>query len=96
MNGMLCVELLDTLECAKRRQFCLPACNDFEYRGYDSAGIALQNGGLPFMKQKGSVGALLAAYEESPAKMVGATLGIGHTRLGQPTVTPATATPIHI
>jgi glucosamine--fructose-6-phosphate aminotransferase (isomerizing) len=51
-----------------------------EYRGYDSAGIALQNGGLPFMKQKGSVGALLAAYEESPAKMVGATLGIGHTR----------------
>ncbi len=51
-----------------------------EYRGYDSAGIALQNGGLPFMKQKGSVGALQAAYEESPAKMAGATLGIGHTR----------------
>jgi len=32
------------------------------------------------MKQKGSVGALQAAYEESPAKMAGATLGIGHTR----------------
>ena len=29
-----------------------------EYRGYDSAGIALLNGTLSVMKQKGSVGGL--------------------------------------
>ncbi|ABB22970.1 glutamine--fructose-6-phosphate transaminase (isomerizing) [Pelodictyon luteolum] len=51
-----------------------------EYRGYDSAGIALLNGGLPFMKQKGSVAELQKAFDASPARMLGATIGIGHTR----------------
>ncbi len=51
-----------------------------EYRGYDSAGIALLNGTLSVMKQKGSVSGLetdtLAFRKETP----GATMGIGHTR----------------
>ncbi|HMO62995.1 MAG TPA: glutamine--fructose-6-phosphate transaminase (isomerizing) [Ferruginibacter sp.] len=48
-----------------------------EYRGYDSAGVALLNGGLKVYKKKGKV----ADLEES---IVGANLhshiGIGHTR----------------
>ncbi len=48
-----------------------------EYRGYDSAGVALLNGGLKVFKKKGKV----ADLEES---VVGANLhsniGIGHTR----------------
>ncbi len=51
-----------------------------EYRGYDSAGIALLNGTLSVMKQKGSVSGLetdtLAFRKETP----GATMGVGHTR----------------
>src|SRR5215207_1231671 len=48
-----------------------------EYRGYDSAGVALLDGNLKVFKKKGKV----AALEES---LVGtnlhATAGIGHTR----------------
>lgn len=51
-----------------------------EYRGYDSAGIAVLNGGLTVHKQKGSVGELREALEKSEAHMQGATIGIGHTR----------------
>lgn len=51
-----------------------------EYRGYDSAGIAVLNGGLTVHKQKGSVGELRETLEESEAHMQGATIGIGHTR----------------
>ena len=51
-----------------------------EYRGYDSAGIAVLNGGLTVHKQKGSVGELRGALEKSGAHMQGATIGIGHTR----------------
>ena len=51
-----------------------------EYRGYDSAGIAVLNGGLTVHKQKGSVGELREALEKSGAHMQGATIGIGHTR----------------
>ncbi|TCD48268.1 glutamine--fructose-6-phosphate transaminase (isomerizing) [Chlorobium sp. N1] len=58
----------------------LAGLHRLEYRGYDSAGIALQNGGMPYLKQKGSVGDLQKTYEASPAKMLGATIGIGHTR----------------
>ncbi len=51
-----------------------------EYRGYDSAGIALLNGTLSVMKQKGSVGDLENNADTFSASMTGATVGIGHTR----------------
>ncbi|MCB9080957.1 MAG: glutamine--fructose-6-phosphate transaminase (isomerizing) [Lewinellaceae bacterium] len=48
-----------------------------EYRGYDSAGIALLNGNIQVYKKKGKVSELEAhsAQQHTPA-----TLGIGHTR----------------
>jgi glucosamine--fructose-6-phosphate aminotransferase (isomerizing) len=48
-----------------------------EYRGYDSAGVALLNGGLRLYKKKGKV----AVLEESLiGKNVDGHTGIGHTR----------------
>ena len=48
-----------------------------EYRGYDSAGIALLNSGLQLVKTKGKV----ADLEEKVRQNSGSgTLGIGHTR----------------
>ena len=48
-----------------------------EYRGYDSAGVALSNGRLDIYKKMGKVSALESlADSERPQ----ATLGIGHTR----------------
>ncbi|MHA6248660.1 glutamine--fructose-6-phosphate transaminase (isomerizing) [Pontibacter sp. CAU 1760] len=48
-----------------------------EYRGYDSAGVALMNGSLNIYKKKGKVADLEAslAHEE-----VHGTIGMGHTR----------------
>jgi glucosamine--fructose-6-phosphate aminotransferase (isomerizing) len=48
-----------------------------EYRGYDSAGIALVDGSLAICKKKGKVGELQAALDAAP---LAGTLGIGHTR----------------
>jgi len=48
-----------------------------EYRGYDSAGIALQNGTLNVYKKKGKV-ADLVAYTEG--KNTSGNIGMGHTR----------------
>lgn len=49
-----------------------------EYRGYDSAGIALLNGhGLKVYKKKGKVSALEAEIKD---KELTAKIGIGHTR----------------
>lgn len=48
-----------------------------EYRGYDSAGVALLNGGIHVYKRKGKV----AELEKHAANgQVKATVGIGHTR----------------
>jgi glucosamine--fructose-6-phosphate aminotransferase (isomerizing) len=47
-----------------------------EYRGYDSAGIAVANKGIKVRKTKGRVADLAAAV---PARFKGTT-GIGHTR----------------
>ena len=48
-----------------------------EYRGYDSAGIAIINGGLTVRKQKGKVNQLQdTLFRET----VGGNTGIGHTR----------------
>jgi len=52
-----------------------------EYRGYDSAGVALLNGSsLIVMKQQGSVSGLDTDTLAERASMQGATVGIGHTR----------------
>lgn len=48
-----------------------------EYRGYDSAGIALLNGGLSVYKKKGKVSDLEAVLKDQHLK---STIGIGHTR----------------
>lgn len=48
-----------------------------EYRGYDSAGIALLNGDLNVYKKKGKVSELENFLEE---KNLHSTIGIGHTR----------------
>lgn len=47
-----------------------------EYRGYDSAGVALFNGHLDVFKCKGKVADLEAIVGSAPT----ATMGIGHTR----------------
>ncbi|MBD9219074.1 MAG: glutamine--fructose-6-phosphate transaminase (isomerizing) [Clostridiales bacterium] len=49
-----------------------------EYRGYDSAGIAVHDGvNINFLKAKGRLENLKKLYEENP---ITGTLGIGHTR----------------
>ncbi|RMG77886.1 MAG: glutamine--fructose-6-phosphate transaminase (isomerizing), partial [Bacteroidetes bacterium] len=48
-----------------------------EYRGYDSAGIALLNGKLNLYKKKGKVNDLIASIGN---QNVEGTIGIGHTR----------------
>ncbi len=60
-----------------------------EYRGYDSAGIALLNGGLEIHKSKGKVSELEAAVKD---KNLSGTIGIAHTRWathGEPNQTNA-------
>jgi glutamine---fructose-6-phosphate transaminase (isomerizing) len=51
-----------------------------EYRGYDSAGMAVVNGSMQMLKQKGSVGNLEELLNVSGTVMLGATVGIAHTR----------------
>ena len=48
-----------------------------EYRGYDSAGVAILNGKLNVYKKKGKVSDLLA---HTKGKNTAGTVGIGHTR----------------
>ena len=49
-----------------------------EYRGYDSAGIAVNFDGLTTVKKKGKLDVLKKELEERP--QLSATCGIGHTR----------------
>jgi glucosamine--fructose-6-phosphate aminotransferase (isomerizing) len=48
-----------------------------EYRGYDSAGVALQNGTLRVYKKKGKVAELVAFTKD---KDTSGNIGMGHTR----------------
>lgn len=51
-----------------------------EYRGYDSAGLALVNGDLQVLKKKGSVSVLEEAFGASVNMNHGVAVGIAHTR----------------
>jgi glucosamine--fructose-6-phosphate aminotransferase (isomerizing) len=52
-----------------------------EYRGYDSAGVAVrQDGRVRIVKRAGRVAALAEAVRDLPAEIAEATTGIGHTR----------------
>jgi glucosamine--fructose-6-phosphate aminotransferase (isomerizing) len=55
----------------------LEGLNRLEYRGYDSAGVALLNGSLNVVKRPGKIRELEAAIAVSPTS---GTCGIGHTR----------------
>src|SRR5882762_2523542 len=48
-----------------------------EYRGYDSAGIALLNGNLSVYKKKGKVSDLEKFLQDKPLT---SNIGMGHTR----------------
>jgi glucosamine--fructose-6-phosphate aminotransferase (isomerizing) len=50
--------------------------SNLEYRGYDSAGVALANGAVSVYKRAGKVKALQSALPDS----AGETRGVGHTR----------------
>jgi glucosamine--fructose-6-phosphate aminotransferase (isomerizing) len=53
-----------------------------EYRGYDSAGVAIRNssGQLAVVRRAGKLANLRAAVTETPAVDLEGTMGIGHTR----------------
>jgi glucosamine--fructose-6-phosphate aminotransferase (isomerizing) len=50
-----------------------------EYRGYDSAGVALLNGDIQVFKRRGKVSDL-EQFVEASGRSVHASVGIGHTR----------------
>jgi glucosamine--fructose-6-phosphate aminotransferase (isomerizing) len=56
----------------------LSGLENLEYRGYDSAGIALQNGtGIDVVKSEGKIDRL---HEALDGKELHGAVGIGHTR----------------
>lgn len=59
------------------QQVIIKGLKRLEYRGYDSAGIALLNKGLNVYKKKGKVSELEAYLK---GKDLASTIGIGHTR----------------
>ena len=58
------------------RDVLLTGLQGLEYRGYDSAGVAVADASLAVHKREGEVSALEAALPEG----IGGTAGIGHTR----------------
>src|SRR6056297_3023578 len=56
----------------------LTGLENLEYRGYDSAGVAIKNGhGLAVHKREGKIDRLKDRVEQSPPE---GSIGIGHTR----------------
>ncbi len=59
------------------KEILLKGLEKLEYRGYDSAGIAVMNGeGVHVFKEKGRIADLRAIVDEN----IDASMGIGHTR----------------
>ena len=59
-------------------KFLIEGLSKLEYRGYDSAGIAVVNNGtISIAKQKGRLSNLTEQLDKSPVE---GTIGIGHTR----------------
>lgn len=58
-------------------EFLVGGLKRLEYRGYDSAGVAVVNGQLDVRKKEGKVADLAALLENNPVE---GTVGIGHTR----------------
>ena len=71
----------------------LDGLSKLEYRGYDSAGMAVRDGtdNVEIVKAKGRL-RVLAEKTNNGAALAG-TCGVGHTRW-PPTVSPARQTPI--
>ena len=55
----------------------LDGLSKLEYRGYDSAGIAVRDKDIKIIKAKGKISALKEKIEKEELK---GTIGIGHTR----------------
>jgi glutamine---fructose-6-phosphate transaminase (isomerizing) len=51
-----------------------------EYRGYDSAGVAVLDGGLTVVRKAGKLDALEKALADAGASVPPGTVGMGHTR----------------
>ena len=67
--------------CGKPLEVCLQGLQRLEYRGYDSAGVALTAPGMDHVavrKKAGRLANLVQDIERDP--MPEATVGIGHTR----------------
>ncbi len=61
----------------KASEIIIKGLERLEYRGYDSAGIAMMNGRLEIKKGKGKVANLKKMVKDNP---MDGTVGIGHTR----------------
>ena len=66
-------------QTAQSLEVCLEGLRRLEYRGYDSAGIAVvENGTIAYRKKAGRLANLEEALQQAPLPDV--TIGIGHTR----------------
>ncbi len=69
--------IVGVVGCDNAVEFLLKGLKRLEYRGYDSAGVAVVGNGLEVVKEKGKINALENAVNSVNLK---ANIGIGHTR----------------